>query len=233
MNARKKLTYAVAGALAAFALGSAAFAAIPGSGGVINGCYDKQSGQLRVTDPQAGTPKSCTDKETALDWNQQGPQGIQGPKGEPGAQGVPGPQGPQGDAGPSDAFVKRAPDGYVSGSWYPYDIASLDLPQGKYVISANATLHHSEYAGVRHQCTLAAGNDKDVGEVETGIQTNPVKIQLQDAGISLTTVHEFTLGWGGTVSLTCRGMNAGQTTVKNPVITAIKVQNLTEPLPSS
>ena len=92
MNARKKLTLMVAGALGALAIGSVAFAAIPDSGGVINGCYDKQSGKLRVTDTQTNKPKACGSDETPLSWNQQGPQGESGP------QGIPVPVGPQGPA---------------------------------------------------------------------------------------------------------------------------------------
>lgn len=73
-----------------------AFAAgtIPGSGGVINGCYNNKTGTLRVIDP---TASSCNPDETAIHWNQvgpQGPKGDTGPVGPQGPQGVPGPQGP-------------------------------------------------------------------------------------------------------------------------------------------
>ena len=91
MNARKKLTLMVAGALGALAIGSVAFAAIPGSGGVIDGCYDKQSGKLRVTDTQTNKPKACGSDETPLSWNQQGPQGLPGPVGPQGPAGGPPP----------------------------------------------------------------------------------------------------------------------------------------------
>src|SRR4051812_26401519 len=74
---RKKLTIALAGVFAALALGSIAWAAIP-DGGAIHGCYDKNTGALRVFDRQTGTPKTCTVKELALDWNQQGPAGADG-----------------------------------------------------------------------------------------------------------------------------------------------------------
>jgi type VI protein secretion system component Hcp len=93
MNARKKLTFVVAGTIAALAVGSVAFASIPGSGGVISACYEKGSGKLRVTDTDTNKPKACTSDEVPLSWNQEGPQGPQGP------QGAPGPAGPQGPAG--------------------------------------------------------------------------------------------------------------------------------------
>jgi len=71
--------------------GTYAYASIPDSGGVIHGCFNNTNGQLRVFDPAATKPGPCSQTESALDWNQigpQGPQGIQGPQG---------PQGPKGD----------------------------------------------------------------------------------------------------------------------------------------
>lgn len=49
-------------------LGGIAFAAIPGSEGEIDACYEKSDGQLRVVDPS----EVCRDDEKALTWNQQG-----------------------------------------------------------------------------------------------------------------------------------------------------------------
>jgi len=59
-----------------------AYATIPGSNGVIHGCYNK-AGALRVID--VGDGAGCVAGETALEWNQQGPQGPQGPPGRAGA----------------------------------------------------------------------------------------------------------------------------------------------------
>ena len=44
-----------------------------GGGGVINGCYKSQNGQLRLIDPAAD---SCHPSETAISWSQTGPQGA-------------------------------------------------------------------------------------------------------------------------------------------------------------
>lgn len=74
-----------------------AFATIPGSDGVVSGCYEKRTGLLRVIDAEAG--KRCTSFETAISWNQGGPAGPQGPPGEKGAPGDKGPQGDPGDKG--------------------------------------------------------------------------------------------------------------------------------------
>src|SRR5512132_1593925 len=64
-----------------------------GGGGVINGCYKSQNGQLRVIDPATD---SCRPSETAISWSQTGPQG---PKGDPGPAGPQGPKGDKGDKG--------------------------------------------------------------------------------------------------------------------------------------
>ena len=74
----------IAGVLVAAGLAVAAgvaYATIPGSNGVIHGCYNK-AGVLRVIDVSDGT--ACVAGETALEWNQQGPQGPQGPPGHAG-----------------------------------------------------------------------------------------------------------------------------------------------------
>jgi hypothetical protein len=67
MKTRIKLALFFA-ALAALALGSFAWAAIPDGTGTIHACYDKNSGALRVTNPDTNTPKGCTAKELSLEW---------------------------------------------------------------------------------------------------------------------------------------------------------------------
>jgi hypothetical protein len=82
-----------------------------GGGGVINGCYKSQNGQLRVIDPATD---SCHPSETPISWGQTGPQGPPGPAGPPGPQGPAGPQGvpgPQGPAGPQGAIGPQGPPG--------------------------------------------------------------------------------------------------------------------------
>jgi hypothetical protein len=64
-----------------------------GGGGVINGCYKSQNGQLRLIDPASD---SCHTSETAISWGQAGTQGPPGPKGDKGDKGDPGPPGPPG-----------------------------------------------------------------------------------------------------------------------------------------
>lgn len=87
-------------------------AAIPAADGTIHACFKNNNGDLRVVDAPYD---SCKKNETAIQWNQTGPQGPrglpgppgpQGPKGDPGPQapeglpGSPGTEGPQGETGP-------------------------------------------------------------------------------------------------------------------------------------
>ena len=55
--------------------GGVAWATIPNDGGVINACYARSGGSLRVIDASV---TNCKSTETALSWNQQGAQGPQG-----------------------------------------------------------------------------------------------------------------------------------------------------------
>jgi hypothetical protein len=69
-----------------------------GGGGVINGCYKSQNGQLRLIDPATD---HCLPSETAISWSQTGPQGPPGPpgpKGDKGDKGDPGASGASGSA---------------------------------------------------------------------------------------------------------------------------------------
>src|SRR6516165_11143520 len=81
----------VVGLIASLALVVAVVqAAIPDPSGVIHACY-RANGNLRLVDKS-----NCTSSETALSWNQTGPQGAPG---APGPAGAPGPQGQPGSPG--------------------------------------------------------------------------------------------------------------------------------------
>jgi hypothetical protein len=59
------------------AVGGAAYATIPDSGGTVHACYQKANGNLRVVGSQA----ECRASENALAFNQRGPAGPPGPPG--------------------------------------------------------------------------------------------------------------------------------------------------------
>jgi Collagen triple helix repeat (20 copies) len=123
MIKNRMVIIAGATALVLAAGGGAAYAAsasIPDSAGVIHGCY-KPTGngsvsQLGVIDT-ALPGGTCPKGQTALSWNQAGPQGpagATGPAGPPGPQGATGAAGatgPQGPAGPAGATGPQGPAG--------------------------------------------------------------------------------------------------------------------------
>ena len=84
-----------------------AFAAIP-SDGVINGCYSKPGGTLRVIDASV---TQCKANETSLSWSQTGPVGPVGPAGATGPEGPAGPVGPAGATGPEGPAGPAGPAG--------------------------------------------------------------------------------------------------------------------------
>jgi hypothetical protein len=146
------------GALAGvLALGGAAWATTPDSGGVISGCYTKSSGSLRVID--TGVGQGCdTRKESPLSWNQTGPQG---------------PAGATGPRGPSDAWnvssgvndaVRIQPNNTVT-------VASLSLPAGDFFVEAKTAIGGTG----AYTCYLTSGDD--TLDISTG--GNFVTIPLQ------------------------------------------------------
>ncbi len=80
---------------------------IPGPGGVIQGCFQKNNGQLRVV----VDPTQCRNDEVPLSWNQVGPQGPTGAKGDAGATGATGAAGPTGPTGATGATGPTGPTG--------------------------------------------------------------------------------------------------------------------------
>jgi len=72
------------GLVALLVCAGAALAAIP-SDGVVHTCFKKSGGSLRVIDAAV---TQCGKDETALDWNQAGPQGPQGEKGDSGPHAI-------------------------------------------------------------------------------------------------------------------------------------------------
>ena len=94
MKMRSRLAAIAIAATAVLALGSIALAAIP-DGSVVHGCYDKNSGQLRVTDTQTNLPKSCTVKEAALDWSLVGRKAFPGLRAQRDLPELPGPIRPR------------------------------------------------------------------------------------------------------------------------------------------
>ena len=153
--------------------GGVAYAAIPGTDGLIHACYDTQSGQVRLVDPATGQPKGCGKTEKAVAWNQQGPAGPTGPagpagpagpqgeagaQGEPGAQGETGPAGPAGPAGTSKGYAKGV-DRADTPENIDVEVAAISLPAGQFVLTATAVAEPDSgtSGGVNVLCELYQG----------------------------------------------------------------------------
>jgi hypothetical protein len=206
MKLKRKLALGLIGGVAALALGSFAWAAIPDGGGVIHGCYDKHSGAIRVYDGSTNQPSGCTVKEAALDWNQRGPQGV------------PGPQGAKGDTGPSNGYVdawSNAPV-YIDGV-QPTTVASLDLPAGRYVIFAKGSVAGNSGGNVLVQCTLTAGAGYDYTDVDFDADDHTGNVALT-IGADLSAA--------GQAQLRCRALGGASNWASDAAISAVKVGDL-------
>jgi hypothetical protein len=122
-----------------------AYATIPNSG-VINGCYSRSGGTLRVIDASV---TNCKATETSLAWNvtgAQGTQGLQGIQGIQGIQGVPGPSGVSGYQIVSVTIpdVADGDSGFFSDAVYP-----IACPAGKKVIGGGVTTSFGNNSGPR------------------------------------------------------------------------------------
>gem|GEM_PF-1946371 len=82
-------------------------------GNVLNGCYQKINGQLRIV----SSPSQCNPSEISVSWNIVGPQGLAGSQGPPGPQGPAGPEGPAGPQGSEGTGTSGVVEAYtLSGS---------------------------------------------------------------------------------------------------------------------
>lgn len=167
-------------ALVACAAGGVAYAAIPDSNGVIHSCYQKNVGNLRVVDTEAG--QACRPSEEPLDLNV---SGTPGPSGTTGPQGPTGPPGPAGGGAPgvwdATASASIAQQGSAT-------IVSLSLPAGNYFVVAKASI----FGGGGYTCRLLA----DGTTVDTSLTT-------ANALASPSVQSAVTLAADGTVSLRC------------------------------
>ena len=165
-----------------------------GDGGVINGCYKSQNGQLRLIDPATD---SCHPSESAISWSQTGPQGpagATGPPGPTGPAGPPGPQGatgPQGPAGPQGATGPQGPAGQQV--WY-YTSRTNSLRPG--ISNGFGPVSGFANAGVRV-------SDVELLSPSVDTTASNLRSQVSEPGGNLvgttTLIREFDL-----TSLTCR-----------------------------
>ena len=223
-------------AVLAFGIGSAsvAFGLVEG---VVEACYNNATGVLRVatpTKPCLTTTANPAFRETAISWNQQGPQGPegpQGPAGPQGPQGVPGPQGPQGvpgGQGSAAAFSTSRQNGDGERIAVPrgtfVNVGSLTVPSGSYVVWAYIWFHNVDSADAIAQCILNAGSHG-----AQALDTLPASISsLTNRTLAMNVAGSF-FNEGSTISLSCRNQNSsgGNLEITGFDLNAIQVGTLT------
>jgi collagen triple helix repeat protein len=217
----RRVALAVA-AVAVLAIAGAVTYAVAdiGGGGVINGCYKSQNGQLRVIDPAID---HCLPSETAISWSQTGPQGARGPTGPAGPTGLTGPRGPTGPQGAKGATGAAGPQGPTgdTGPRGPTGPAGANGVSGYEVASASADLAN----GLLAQAFLTCGNGKKV--VSGGWDTN-VNTAGQNIFITKSAPRTDGTGWvagiqnntGATVHITFTGICITAPTTAAPVAKA-------------
>jgi hypothetical protein len=189
---------------------------------VITGCIQKQTSLLKI--PSSG---SCDPKnETAISWNQVGPQGPQGPQGETGATGPPGP------AGTSAAYVTGPNYRFLEADQPPIPVAEFtSLPAGKYLITISMELYNfSDHLG-SVECLPSPQPPKPTHPDPLGPYSYHDRIE---PGAAFTGPNDYNDVMSFTfalelpseqpVSVRCRGGDVGADHI---AMTALQVENLT------
>jgi hypothetical protein len=176
-----------------------AFATIPGPDGVINSCYHKNDGALRIID----STEQCKANEEALSFNQTGPQGPAGP------------------SGTSRVYALRAPGPFIlvntTGNLL---VASKDVPAGSYVIDVKLTAVNGDVNKHNIFCSLSTGDTAEATVPDRSFSF-PLDGNLAYGSIQL---HEnYTFSEPATINVFCR---SELMSVKNVVLTAIKVDSI-------
>lgn len=123
---RRRLLAASLIAVAAMAVGAAAYASIPAPDGVITGCYTDRAVASAHALVVVDSAVSCPIGTTPLSWNRTGPAGPQGPAGPEGATGPAGPQGPAGFANVATT-ASTAPVSIFTSAWGTVDTVTISL----------------------------------------------------------------------------------------------------------
>lgn len=192
----------VLGAAAVLAVAAVAGAAIPDSDDdEIHGCYQKNQGQLRVIDAQAG--QSCRPSEVSLVWNQEGVQGETGPR------------------GPSDAFSRWHDPELAADTLAAPRLLELAVPDGNFATTATAIVRNAGAAPALITCqTMHPSGDFDLAQANLAPAGQPGDRET----LAMNPVG-FSVG-PGTVWLDCAD-GGGSVMVSWMKITSIQVENLT------
>jgi hypothetical protein len=202
------LVSCAAGALGLVA-GAVPALALAGSGPVVfHACVINKTGAIRIV--SAST--SCAAGQHKIFWNQTGPRGPRGLT------------GPKGPPGPVAAYERQVVVNVTLNSSSETTIASLNLPAGKFVISA------ASLAGFSATAPAVDGVQCDITRPEGGNAVAATQVNLNEdsgesvgnADVALTTA--FTTG-GGTMIFECMD-TTDQASMSNTTLTAVRVNSL-------
>ena len=208
--------------------------------GLIYACVNNSSGSIHIV----SATTTCTNNESALVWNTEGPtgpQGATGPAGPTGSQGATGPagvgttgatgpSGPQGLPGEgSNAFTTFRVNGDGRGAPIAVPrsafvaIGTVSVPAGSYVVVAHIWFQNNDSEAGIAQCLLNVGSGSaqslDTLPGVSGIASNRT-LGLSAAGF---------FDQPGTIRLFCRNQNSSGGTLEITTfdIVAIQVGTLT------
>ena len=181
------------------------FASIPGPNGVINSCYHKNDGTMRIIDSNA----QCKSNEEPLTFNQTGPQG---PQGQP---------GPAGSSGTSQVYAVKEPGSFILFSYLGnVRVASKNVPAGSYVIDVKLTATNGDVNEHNIFCSLSTGDTAEA-TVPDGDFIFNYDGDLAFESVKLRDIYTFSEP--GTINVFCRSELMA---VSNVVLTAIKVDSI-------
>jgi hypothetical protein len=175
--------------------------------------------QVGSTGP-AGPPGSQGDKGDPGPTGLKGDTGPAGPKGEKGDTGATGPAGP---TGPSDAYSIQGGSGMVVSADYaaPTAIATLNLPAGRYAITATALVNNAGTADIWGYLGLSVGTTTRWMTPSMGANSGYMD------HIPASFVTTASLPSGGQAKIVAYKMNSTDSwSVDQPSIVAIKVGSL-------
>lgn len=180
------------------AAGGVAYATIPDSGGVIQGCYLKAIGSLRLIDPSSG--QHCTAVEKPIQWNQTGPRGAGGPQGPVGTAGKDG-------SSPDTYWTYQRlsvpiPDNQLPGTQGDPAVVTLtNLPPGNYLVNASTNL-----ATADHTILSCRTGNPDSNSLVGGSGVEQVSVHGQPGDVveqPLSVNGVASLPDGGSIALHC------------------------------
>lgn len=208
LRRRTWLASCVAGAVGLVA-GAVPALALSGTAPVVfHACVTSKTGAIRIV----AAATRCASGQHKIFWNQIGPRGPQGVRG---AKGAP---------GPATAFEKQVVVNVTLNSSSETTVATLNLPAGKFVISA------ASLAGFSGTAPAVDGVECDILSPEGGNAVAATEVNLNqdpgesvgNAGVALTTA--FSTG-GGTMTFECID-STDQASMSNTTLTAVQVNTL-------